>query len=438
MVSNGSRETYQTNELHVLTEVAKTLTAHRPLPELLAAVMERIAEVLEPAEFGVVLLWDPSEGAFRPQAVCGPDFPDLGALRQLSLQEGESVTGKVYAQGEAVILDNPAAIAAAMDNIRPANRRVWSRALGSDRPLSSLVAVPLWASGYKFGVLILGTAYTQQAFSAKDVPFVQTLADLIALAIERARLEAEALTIQEAKQADRLRAEALATLSHELRTPLGTIKGYCTALLLDEISWPKEKQHEFLQLIETECENLETMIRNVLDSSLIDVGRLTLEYQPVRLERLAREVADEMQVLTNLHHLVLDFPADFPLVDADPARFKQVFRNIINNAIKYSPEGGLVVIHGQERPPDVVISIADQGVGISPEDLIPLFEKYFRVKSPTGYHIPGTGLGLPVARAIIEAHGGRIWVESKVGAGTTLYFSLPRQAPSAAMESEHA
>lgn len=437
-MSSGSRETYQTNELHVLTEVAKTLTAHRPLPELLVAVMECIAEVLEPAEFGVVLLWDPSEGVFRPRAMCGPDFCNLEALRQLSLQEGESVTGKVYAQGEALILGNAAAIATAMDNIRPANREVWSQALGSDRPLSSLVAVPLWASGYKFGVLILGTSYGQQAFSAKDVPFVQTLADLIALAIERARLESEALSIQEAERADQLRAEALATLSHELRTPLGTIKGYCTALLLDEISWPREKQHEFLQLIETECENLETMIRNVLDSALIDVGRLTLEYQPVRLERLAREVADEMQVLSNIHNIVLDFPADFPLVDADPVRLKQVFRNIINNAIKYSPEGGLVVIHGQERPPDVVISIADQGVGISPEDLIPLFEKYFRVKSPTGYHIPGTGLGLPVARAIIEAHGGRIWVESKVGAGTTLYFSLPRQAPSAAMESEHA
>ncbi len=314
-MSSGSRETYQTNELHVLTEVAKTLTAHQPLPELLTAVMARIVEVLEPAAFGVVLLWDPSEGVFRPQAMCGPDFPNLEALRQLSLQEGESVTGKVYAQGEAVILGHAGAIVTAMDNIRPANREVWSQALGSDRPLSSLVAVPLWASGYKFGVLILGTLFSQQAFSAKDMPFVQTLADLIALAIERARLESEALSVQEAERADQLRAEALATLSHELRTPLGTIKGYCTALLLGEISWSREKQHEFLQLIESECENLETMIRNVLDSALIDVGRLTLEYQPVRLERLAHEVADEMQVLTNIHHIVLDFPADFPLVD---------------------------------------------------------------------------------------------------------------------------
>jgi signal transduction histidine kinase len=112
-------------------------------------------------------------------------------------------------------------------------------------------------------------------------------------------------------------------------------------------------------------------------------------------------------------------------VDADPRRIRQVLRNILDNTIKYSPDGGLVVIHGEVRPADVVVSIADQGVGISPEDLIPLFDKYFRVKAPTGYHVPGTGLGLPVARAIVETHGGRIWAESKVGEGTTLYFSIP-------------
>ena len=122
---------------------------------------------------------------------------------------------------------------------------------------------------------------------------------------------------------------------------------------------------------------------------------------------------------------MVDFPADFPIVEADPRRIRQVLLNIIDNAIKYSPEGGLIVIRGEVRPTDVVVSIADQGVGISPEDLIPLFDKYFRVKSPTGYHVPGTGLGLPVARAIVETHGGRIWANSSIGEGTTLYFSIP-------------
>jgi signal transduction histidine kinase len=274
-------------------------------------------------------------------------------------------------------------------------------------------------------VLILDSIHGPPDFTANDLPFVETLADLIALAIDRARLEVEAAVMRETEQADRLRAEALATLSHELRTPLASIKGYSTALLLDDVSWPEEKQREFLGLIDEECENLQGMINDILDSSLIDVGQLSIEYQPVRLEKLVQEVAEEMQRRTEQHNLLVDFPAEFPVLDADPYRLKQVLRNILDNAIKYSPEGGLVVIRGEVRQKDVVVSIADQGVGILPEDLIPLFEKFFRVKSPTGYHVPGTGLGLPVARAIIEAHNGRIWAESKAGAGTTLFFSLP-------------
>jgi signal transduction histidine kinase len=140
---------------------------------------------------------------------------------------------------------------------------------------------------------------------------------------------------------------------------------------------------------------------------------------------LAEEVAQEMKLHSSKHHIVVDFPTGFPIVDADPRRMRQVFLNILDNAIKYSPDGVLIVIRGEVRPTDVVVSIADQGVGISPEDLIPLFDKYFRVKAPTGYHVSGTGLGLPVVRAIVETHGGRIWAKSKVGEGTTLYFSIP-------------
>jgi two-component system phosphate regulon sensor histidine kinase PhoR len=217
----------------------------------------------------------------------------------------------------------------------------------------------------------------------------------------------------------------MATLSHELRTPLAAIKGYSTALLLEEVEWPDEKKREFLRLIDQECDHLQTMIGDILDSSLIDVDQMTLEIQPVRLQHLAREFADEMKHRVKIHRLVVDLPDNFPIVYADSFRIKQVIRNIVDNSIKYSPEGGLIVIRGEERPEDVVISISDQGVGISQEDLIPLFERFFRVKSPTGYHVAGTGLGLPVARTIVEKHKGRIWAESKIGEGTTLYFSLP-------------
>ena len=229
----------------------------------------------------------------------------------------------------------------------------------------------------------------------------------------------------------RLRSEVMAALSHELRTPLASIKGYATALMLDEVEWPEEKRLEFLRLIEEETDNLEQMVSDIMDASLIDIGQLKIEPQPVRLPRLAKEVAQEMEHHTRTHRFVVDFPAEFPIVEADPRRIRQVLRNILDNAIKYSPNGGLVMIRGEVRPADVVVSVADQGVGISPEDLIPLFDKYFRVKAPTGYHVPGTGLGLPVARAIVETHGGRIWARSRVNEGTTLYFSIPLYVTSA-------
>jgi signal transduction histidine kinase len=202
-------------------------------------------------------------------------------------------------------------------------------------------------------------------------------------------------------------------------------------LLLEEADWPEAKRQEFLRLIDEECDNLQSMISEVLDSALIDAGQLSIERQPVRLPRMVQAVVDDVRHRAERHRFVIDFPTDFPLVEADPRRIRQVLRNILDNALKYSPRGGLVVVRGEIRLTDVVVSVADQGVGISPEDLIPLFEKYFRVKSATGYHVAGTGLGLPVARALVEAHGGHIWAESKLGQGTTLYFSLPRPGPDA-------
>jgi K+-sensing histidine kinase KdpD len=427
----------QTAELHILTEVTKTLITPLELAELLEAVMDTIAKVLETAEFGVIWLWDPSAGLLRPQVVCGPDFPNLQCLRQLELREGESIAGKVYREGKAVVFGTPTDVSNAMADLRPANEAIWNKGLDSSKRPYSMIAVPLWAGGRKYGVLMLGTLHSSNYFAANDVSFIRILADLIALAIERARLETEALMVSEAKQADRLRAEALAILSHELRTPLGAIKGYCTALLMEETSWPQEKQHEFLLRIDEECESLEAMISGLLDSSLIDAGQFILEYHPVRLERLTQEVVDEAQYLTSTHRFILDFPAGFPLIDADPLRVKQVLRNLVNNAIKYSPNGGLVSIQGQVRATDVVVSIADKGIGIASENLIPLFEKYFRAKTPSEYQIPGTGLGLPLARAIVEAHAGKIWAESKLGEGTIFFFTLPRQGLSSDEEIEN-
>jgi K+-sensing histidine kinase KdpD len=412
-------------QLYALTEIAKTLTLPLELPELLNAVIKKIIGVIEPAEVGAVMLWDQPAGLFRSSAAFGYNKE---ALSELGLRAGEAITGKVFDEGVGCLLNTPELVADAMADLRPSNRAVMTRALGSDALPRCTLAAPIQVGTYKYGVLVLETIQGPAVFSENDLPFVQTISDLIALAIDRDRLAAQADEVREERRAERMRSEVLATLSHELRMPLTAIQGYSSALLLDEVDWSEEKRKKFLRMIEEESENMQSMLKDILDSSLIEVDQLIIERQPVRLQHLARDVAEEMQHRTDIHRIIVDFPEQFPILEIDPRWTKQVFRNILDNAIKYSPEGGLIVIRGEERPSDVVIMVADQGIGISPEDLIPLFERYFRVRSVASLHIPGTGLGLPIARAIVEEHGGRIWAESNLGEGTTIYFSLPKIA----------
>jgi len=410
-------------QFYVLTEVAKTLTLPLELPDLLNAVIKKITGIIEPAEVGTVMLWDQPAGLLRPVAAFGYDFQSLS---KLELRAGEAIAGKVFEDGGGRLFGTPHEVAEAMANIRPSNRSVLAKAMGSDILSICTLAAPIQAGTNKFGMLVLETLRGPAIFSEDDLPFLQTITDLIALSIDRDRWSAQSDRIQAERRVEYLRSEVLATLSHELRMPLTAIQGYSSALLLEDVDWSEEKRQKFLHLIEEESQNMQSMLEDILDSSLIDVDQFTIEKQPVRLHQLASDIAEEIQYRTESHRIIVDFPEKFPVLRVDQRWIKQVFRNILDNAIKYSPQGGIVFIRGEERLSDVVIMVADQGIGISPEDLIPLFERYFRVRSAVNMHIPGVGLGLPIARAVVEGHGGRIWAESKLGEGTTISFSLPK------------
>jgi len=336
-------------DLHGLAVVAKSLTVHRELPDLLETVMDKIDEILDPAEFGLILLWDPSEGLFHPKASCGVGIKQPDSLYEIKLIENESITGAVFNADQALFWSTPDEVAKAQETMTPNNRALMERAFDSQAP-KSILAAPLSAGDSKYGVLILGTLTGEKNFSSEDLPFIQTLADLIALAIDRSRLESQQAVMAFEEQADRLRADVLATLSHEMRTPLAAIKGFATAMMLEDVDWPEEKRMEFLTQIDQECDHLQVMIGDILDSSLIDVGQMTLELQPVRLQHLAREMADEIQRRTEIHRMVVDFPSGFPIIEADAFRIKQVMRNIVDNSIKYSPEGGEIRTCGDLSP----------------------------------------------------------------------------------------
>jgi signal transduction histidine kinase len=275
------------------------------------------------------------------------------------------------------------------------------------------------------GALVLENRCRPEGFEDVDLVFLTSLGGLIAQAIQNARLKHKLHAEEYLHEANRLKAELLSTLAHDMRTPLTSIKGYSTALLMEEASFSVETQREFLQIIDEECDTLETIIHDLLESSVIDAGLLSLEPEPVLLPRLVQNVIKDMTRRSQRYHFAVNFPPSFPILVADPHRITQVLRNLLDNAVKYSSEGAVVVVRGEVREDEVVISVADQGMGIAPEHLNRLFEKFFRATSSLGRHVAGSGLGLPIARTIVESHGGRIWAESQVGQGSTFYFTLP-------------
>ncbi len=408
--------------LRTMFELTRIVASQDDLDKMVPALLASLIKGVPPADAGLLVLHNPLSDVLEVKAAQGYD---LDVLRGLQLVPGESITGRAFLTGEAAIYSTPEATAAAMTTMRPENLEILQRAtVGVPRPRSA-ICVPLITGNNKVGVLLLENLRQPGAFSTDDLAFLIPIGDLLALFIENTRLREELAAARSQEEANRLKAEVMSTLAHELRTPLTSIKGYSTMLLMEEISFSPETQREFLKIIDEECNVLEDLIHDLLESSIIDAGFLRLEIQPVRLPRLVREVVADFMHRSDIHRFVVDFPGDFPLVAADPQRITQVLRNLIDNAVKYSPDGGLIVVRGQVLTSEVVVSVADQGVGIAPEHLNRLFEKFFRVKTGLGRHVVGTGLGLPISRTIVESHGGRIWAESQVGQGTTLYFTIP-------------
>lgn len=250
---------------------------------------------------------------------------------------------------------------------------------------------------------------------------IALLASTTIIAVLRADLRKRAET-------ERLKDELVATVSHELRTPLTSLRGFAELML--KRNYPVEKQREFLAIMQQEATRLTTLINDFLDLQRIESGRQTYQFEYVSLQDLLRQRVTVFSDSGGPHHFTLDIDETLPFIRADKDRLQLVLTNLLSNAVKFSPAGGTIAVGSRPQGHEVLTWVTDQGVGIPPEALPKLFTKFFRVDNQETRRIGGTGLGLALAKKIIEAHGGQIWVESVVGRGSTFFFSFPAVAAS--------
>lgn len=233
------------------------------------------------------------------------------------------------------------------------------------------------------------------------------------------------------REEEEIKSTFTSIISHELKTPVALIKGYAQTLARPDAKWDAETARQSLEVIEEEADRLEALINNLLDASRIQASGLRLDYGDVNLERLVERVAQGYRLQTQDHQIELDFPEKLPTIWGDEERLRQVITNLVGNAIKYSPQGGVIRIGGwlEELAEGatgrrVVIYVADQGIGIPVHELPHIFERFYRVDSTLRRSTAGAGLGLYLSKAIVEAHGGQIWAHSEANKGTTFFVAL--------------
>ncbi|GAB4120336.1 MAG: hypothetical protein Fur0036_05310 [Fimbriimonadaceae bacterium] len=233
--------------------------------------------------------------------------------------------------------------------------------------------------------------------------------------------------ITDQKNLDRMKSSFVAMASHELRTPLTAIKGFTTTLLMDD-DFTREEQKEFLSIIEQECDRLRRLIDDLLNTARIESGQsLKPDYSRFALVEMLEKVVMVQRQASTKHHVFGKFNENLPeTIIGDKDKFDQILTNLLNNAIKYSPEGGDVVVHAFRDGDEIEVWVEDQGIGIPPEHLGKVFEKFHRVNNEDNRKIYGTGLGLFLVKHLVEdVHLGRIWVESEVGKGSFFKFRMP-------------
>jgi signal transduction histidine kinase/CheY-like chemotaxis protein len=411
------------DELRVLGEVSQAVSSSLDLDRVLTTIVRRAVE-LSGADGGSIFRFRPASAEFALRACFGTSEALAERLREITIPLGETFIGRAASAGE---------VRQATDfDLEPPDPHIVELRRHGWR---SMVAVPLRREDEILGSLVIRRKVTG-AFDPRTIDLLETLASQSAVAIHNARVfrELEEKT-SELEVASRHKSEFLASMSHELRTPLNAVIGFADVLLDRLFGELNERQDEYVRDIRDSGRHLLELINEILDLSKIEAGRMELELGSIAVAEMlehgvamVRERAARKGIA-----LTLDVAADVGAARADELKLKQVVLNLLTNAIKFTPDGGSVRVAASAADDEVVVAVSDTGIGIADDERERIFEAFQRGGRGARQSTEGTGLGLTLSRRIVELHGGRLWMESTLGAGSTFSFAVPAapRAPAA-------
>ena len=422
----------QAGRAQILADAGAFFTSNIDPVWVTQAIAERVAEVL--GDWSAVILKENDSKEMRVASIYHRDMTSLGMawsyIYRQPLQIGEGMIGQVVASGIPSLTTNLGNAAAGVSGTTDTTS-YHAPAV----QLPSLLVLPLRTRREILGALVIAANTSELAMSEENLPLAEMLAERASLAIENAKLYTEQVEARrKVEDLSRLKDEFLSIASHELRTPVTSIKGYTqlAKTLIKENDL--ETSEEYLDIALDQIDRMSRLILELLDVSRIETGRLEIRREPIEWTEFVRDVVERHHTAVTDRRFHIDVPHEPMTVSGDRDRLQQVLGNLLENAVKYSPEGSEIFVSVERRASDVVTAVCDRGIGIPTDELAMVFERFHRGRQVSSTNYGGLGLGLYITRQIVERHGGSIWVESKEGAGTTFYFSLPSVPATVATE----
>ncbi len=414
--TRGAELARKVEELEALREVGEAVNSSLEVENVLSTIAMHAVE-LSATDGGSIMEYAASERCFLVRSVYGTESDVVDRLRGIRIHLDETLVGRAAKERRPIAVADIGAI-----ELDPHLQILF------DAGWRSLVAVPLLREGQIVGSLVVRRKHTGE-FSEEALDLLETFASQSAMALINAQLYRELKQqSQELEVASRHKSEFLASMSHELRTPLNAVLGFSEVLLERMFGDINERQEEYLRDIHGSGRHLLELLNEILDLSKVEAGRMDMDYSTFELRPLLEDTVAMLRARAAIHDiaLVVMVEEDIGPVHADELRLKQVILNLMTNAVKFTGDGGSVTLRAERTGSEVEITVSDSGIGVPEDDRERIFES-FQQGGRGASREEGTGLGLTLSRRIVELLGGRMWLDSVVGEGSTFGFSIPGQ-----------